>query len=118
MSPELGRKLKIMTRATNQKPLISIIMPVYNAANFLSQAIDSILNQTYSHFEFIIIDDDSKDNSWKIIKQYAKKDNRIRAFKNQINLGVSLTSNIATSKTKGKFLVRMDADDISFSDRI
>ena len=93
-------------------------MPVYNAANFLPQAIESILNQTYSHFEFIIIDDASKDNSWKIIKQYARKDNRIRGYKNHINLGVSLTSNIGTSKVKGKFLVRMDADDISFPDRI
>ena len=102
----------------NKKPLISVIMPVYNAANFLPQAIESILNQTYSHFEFIIIDDASKDNSWKIIKQYARKDNRIHAFKNHINLGVSLTSNIGISKAKGKYLVRMDADDISFSDRI
>lgn len=107
-----------MTRALNQKPLISIIMPVYNAANFLPQAIESILNQTYSHFEFIIIDDDSKDNSWKIIKQYAKKDNRIHCFKNEINLGVSLTSNIGSSKAKGKFLARMDADDISFPTRL
>lgn len=93
-------------------------MPVYNAANFLPQAIESILNQTYTHFEFIIIDDASKDNSWKIIKQYARKDNRIRAFKNHINLGVSLTSNIGVSKVRGKFLVRMDADDISFPNRI
>lgn len=93
-------------------------MPVFNAAKFLDQSIQSILNQTFSDFEFIIIDDASTDNSWKIIKSYAKKDSRIIALKNHINLGVSLTSNIAISKARGKFLARMDADDISFNDRI
>ena len=101
-----------------KNPLVTIYMPVYNAIPYLSQAIDSILNQSFSNFEFIIVDDASTDNSWKIIKSYAKKDSRIIAIKNQINLGVSLTSNIAISKARGKFLARMDADDISFTDRI
>jgi len=101
-----------------KKPLVTIYMPVFNASPYLNQSIDSILNQSYSNFEFIIVDDASTDNSWKIIKSYAKKDSRIIAIKNQINLGVSLTSNIAISKAKGKFLARMDADDISFNDRI
>ena len=99
-------------------PLVTIYMPVFNAIPYLSQAIESILNQSYSNFEFIIVDDASTDNSWKVIKSYAKKDSRIIAIKNHINLGVSLTSNIAISKAKGKFLARMDADDISFTDRI
>jgi len=93
-------------------------MPVFNAACFLDQSISSILNQTISDFEFIIVDDASTDNSWKIIKSYAKKDNRIIAIKNKINLGASLTSNIAISQSRGKFLARMDADDISFSNRL
>lgn len=101
-----------------KKPLVTIYMPVYNAIPYLSQAIESILNQDYLNFEFIIVDDASTDGSWKIIKSYAKKDSRIIAIKNHINLGVSLTSNIAISKAHGKFLARMDADDISFSDRI
>ncbi len=99
-------------------PLVTIYMPVFNASSYLNQAIESILNQTYSNFEFIIIDDASTDNSWKIIKSFVKKDKRIIAIKNHINLGVSLTSNIAISKAKGKLLARMDADDISFTDRI
>ena len=98
-------------------PLITVYMPVFNAVPYLSQAIDSILNQSYSNFEFIIVDDASTDDSWKIIKSYSKRDSRIIAIKNHINLGVSLTSNIAISKAKGKFLARMDADDISFTDR-
>jgi glycosyltransferase involved in cell wall biosynthesis len=100
------------------KPLITVYMPVFNAAKFLDQSIQSILDQSFSDFEFIIIDDASKDNSWKIIQSYAKKDKRIIAIKNHINLGVSLTSNIAISKAKGKFLARMDADDISFPNRL
>ncbi len=116
MSPK-GRNWKNRTMKS-KKPLVTIYMPVFNATQYLNQAIDSILNQSYSNFEFIIIDDASTDNSWKIIKSYAKKDSRIIAIKNYINLGVSLTSNIAISKAKGKFLARMDADDISFSNRI
>lgn len=99
------------------KPLITVYMPVFNAAKFLDNSIQSILNQTLTDFEFIIIDDASTDNSWKIIKSYAKNDKRIIAIKNHINLGVSLTSNIAISKAHGKFLARMDADDISIANR-
>jgi glycosyltransferase involved in cell wall biosynthesis len=102
----------------NQKPIVSVIMPVYNAAEFLPQSIESVLNQTFSNFEFIIVDDASTDNSWKIIKSYASKDKRIIPIKNRINLGVSLTSNIAISIAKGKFLARMDADDISLPHRL
>lgn len=101
-----------------KKPLVSVIMPVYNPGRYLVESIESILNQTFSNFEFIIVDDASTDNSWKIIKSYAKKDKRIIPIKNKINLGVSLTSNIAISQSKGKFLARMDADDISVPDRL
>lgn len=107
-----------MIRTKKTKKLVTVYMPVFNASKFLHQSIESILNQTYSNFEFIIVDDASTDNSWKIIRSYAKKDKRIIAIRNNINLGVSLTSNIAISKAQGKFLVRMDADDISFSNRI
>lgn len=100
------------------KPIVSVIMPVFNASKYLPESIESILNQSFADFEFIIVDDASTDSSWSVIKAYAKKDKRIIAIKNPINLGVSLTSNIALSKVKGKFLVRMDADDISFADRI
>lgn len=93
-------------------------MPVYNPGVFLVDAIESILNQTYTNFEFIIVDDASTDNSWKIVKSYAKKDKRIKSFRNPINLGVSLTANIAISKTKGKFIARMDSDDVSSSNRL
>lgn len=117
MSSKIERNGEIYIMKPN-KPLLTVYMPVFNAAKFLDQSISSILDQTFSHFEFIIVDDASTDNSWKIIKSYAKKDKRIIAIKNKINLGVSLTSNIAISQAKGKFIARTDADDISTPDRL
>jgi len=93
-------------------------MPVFNAAPYLSESIESILNQTLTNFEFIIIDDASTDSSWKIIKSYARRDSRIRIYRNRLNLGVSTTSNIAISFARCKYLARMDADDISTPDRL
>lgn len=106
-----------MNKSKN-KPKISVIMPVYNAGKFLPESIESILGQTFNNFEFIIVDDASTDNSWEIIKEYANKDNRIKAFQNNKNLGVSKTTNIAISKTQAKYLARMDADDVSFPNRL
>lgn len=99
-------------------PLISVVMPVYNAGDFLVEAIESILNQTYKNFEFIIVDDASTDNSWKILKKFAKKDKKIKLFQLEKNLGVSTTVKYAISRTKGKYLARMDADDIALPNRL
>jgi glycosyltransferase involved in cell wall biosynthesis len=100
------------------QPLISVVMPVYNAGDFLVEAIESIRNQTYKNFEFIIVDDASIDNSWKILKRFIKKDERIRIFKLEENVGVSQTVKFAIEKTKGSFLARMDADDIAHPKRL
>lgn len=108
-------KLKIKKET---KPLVSVVMPVYNAAAYLSQAVDSILNQTYKNFEFIIIDDASRDGSYAILKDYAKKNKKIKIFRNKKNSGVSEAAKKAISKTKGEYLARMDADDISLPYRI
>jgi glycosyltransferase involved in cell wall biosynthesis len=103
---------------SQKKPLVSVIMPVYNPGVFLVDAIESILSQSYKNFEFIIVDDASTDDSWKTIRAYVRQDPRIKAFKNHINLGVSLTANIALSKAKGTYIARMDSDDISAPDRL
>lgn len=105
-----------MKKTTN--PLISIVMPVYNPGSFLPQAIESILNQTYQNFEFIIVNDGSTDNSLKTIKSYSKIDKRIKVFNNPRNMGVSYTANLAISKAKGQYIARMDSDDIAFPDRL
>ncbi len=95
------------------KPLVTVYMPMYNTGKYVAAAIESILNQTHRHFEFIIIDDCSTDRSYQIAKKYAKVDKRIRLFKNAQNLGVSATSNFAVSISKGKYITRMDSDDLA-----
>lgn len=94
---------------------ISVIMPVYNAEKYLKEAIDSILEQTYSDFEFIIINDCSSDDSEEIIMSY--DDERIVYLKNEENLGVARTLNKGLDAAKGEYIARMDSDDISLPDR-
>jgi glycosyltransferase involved in cell wall biosynthesis len=98
-------------------PAVSVVMPVYNAAKYLPLAIESILNQTYKDFEFIIIDDGSTDESWEIIKKYSLKDGRIRIIRNRLNLGICRTLNYGISQARGKYIARMDGDDWSYPDR-
>ncbi|MBP9741837.1 MAG: glycosyltransferase family 2 protein [Burkholderiales bacterium] len=99
-------------------PLVSVIMPVYNAQLYLVQSIESILNQSYSNFELIIIDDCSTDNSWIILEKYAHYDARIKLFKNEVNKKLPTTLNRGISLATGKYIVRMDADDIAVSERL
>src|SRR5438270_280343 len=99
-------------------PKISVIMPAYNAQKYISQAIESILNQTFKDFELIIIDDASQDNTAKIIGDFARKDNRIIYLRNKENLKLSKALNLGIKKAQGKYIARMDADDISLPDRL
>src|SRR6476469_4762791 len=98
------------------KPLITVLMPVYNAERFLREAIDSILQQTLSYFEFLIIDDGSTDNSVAIIKSYG--DARISFIQNEKNLGISATLNRGLELASCELIARMDADDISYPERL
>jgi glycosyltransferase involved in cell wall biosynthesis len=100
----------------NAQPLVSVLMPVYNGEKYLSEAIDSILNQTYTHFEFIIINDGSTDNTDTIIANY--NDSRIVYIKNETNIKLIATLNKGLKLAKGKYIARMDADDISMPDRL
>jgi len=108
----------LMNNLKKNTPKISIILPVYNAGKYLSLAIESILNQSFSDFEIIAINDGSKDNSLKILKEYAFKDNRIKVYSNKKNLGVSKSANKAIKFTSGQFIARMDADDIMIQNRL
>ncbi|MDA3855180.1 MAG: glycosyltransferase [Candidatus Woesearchaeota archaeon] len=101
----------------NNSPIISVVMPVYNSGKFLEKAIKSILNQTYKNFEFIIIDDSSKDKSQSIIQKYKKQDKRIKFYKTKRNSGCTHALNIGLTYAKGKYIARMDADDISIKTR-
>lgn len=101
-----------------KKPEISVIMPVYNAEQFLDKSIRSILDQTFRNFEFIIIDDGSIDKSKTIIRGYQKKDKRIKLIRNIRNLGLQKTLNKGLNAARGKYIARMDADDISLLRRL
>lgn len=98
-----------------QERLISVVMPVYNGGKYLREAIDSILNQTYQNFEFLIINDGSTDETDEIIRSYT--DARIVYLQNDKNRGLVYTLNYGISVAKGEYIARMDADDISESIR-
>jgi glycosyltransferase involved in cell wall biosynthesis len=102
---------------TQSDPIVSVVMPVYNAEKFLREAIDSILRQTFEDFELIIINDGSTDKSQAIINYYAAIDSRIVAVE-QPNHGVVYTANKAIEMARGKYIARMDADDVSLADRL
>jgi len=105
-----------MNSISNKAPEITVLMPNYNNAPFLKEAIDSILNQTFKQFIFLIIDDGSTDNSISIIKSY--NDNRIRLIEKEKNSGIVDALNIGLSETKTKYAIRMDGDDISDKNRL
>ena len=92
-------------------PIISVIVPVYNVEQYLPHCIDSILTQTFTDFEVLLIDDGSTDNSGRICDEYAKKDNRIRVFHKE-NGGVSSARNVGLDNAEGEFLGFVDGDDI------
>ncbi|HUQ66670.1 MAG TPA: glycosyltransferase [Flavitalea sp.] len=99
-----------------EKPLVTVLMPVYNGEKYIREAIDSILDQTLTNFEFLIIDDGSKDSSVDIILSYS--DPRIRFVKNDTNLGISKTLNKGIEIAAAELIARMDADDISYPARL
>ena len=99
-------------------PLISVVMPVYNREQYLRESIKSILNQTFTDFEFIIVDDQSTDSSWQIIQEYANKDSRIVAVKNTGKKGCYPARNCGHRLAKGKYIAVMDSDDIALPERL
>lgn len=100
------------------KPKVSVILPAYNAAKYLPEALQSILDQTFQDFEVVVVDDCSSDDTWKIIQDFAKKDKRVHPVQNAKNLKLSGTLNVAIAHSKGEYLARMDADDWSLPDRL
>ena len=93
-------------------------MSVYNGSRYLQESVESILNQTFTDFEFIIIDDGSTDNTGEILTKYAESDRRIKLFQNEVNLGLTKTLNKGLKLARGKYIARQDADDISLPNRL
>ena len=98
-------------------PKISVLMPAYNVEKYIAESIESILNQTFTDFEFLIINDGSTDGTAQIIKEYAKKDKRIRFIDNKKNQGLIAVLNQGLDLCTGEYIARMDSDDISLPER-
>ncbi|MGB9182219.1 MAG: glycosyltransferase family A protein, partial [Pyrinomonadaceae bacterium] len=105
-------------RAESSAPAISVVMPVHNALPFLDESIRSILNQSFTDFEFVILDDASTDDSGKTLREWAKKDERIRLHFTERKLGLSGSSNFVVSQSRAPLVARMDADDVSHPERL
>lgn len=99
-------------------PLVSVVMPVFNAELYLREAIESVLSQTLKELEFIIIDDGSVDDTCSIVQKYAEKDSRIKLLKNDLNRGLPYTLNRGLDAASAPFIARMDGDDLCYSDRL
>ncbi len=95
-----------------KEPLVSVITPVYNSERFIKETIESVLNQTYTNLELIIVDDASIDNSTEIIRTYRERDTRIKYIRNTKNSGAAISRNIALENAKGRFIAFLDSDDI------
>lgn len=94
------------------RPSISVLISVYNGEDYIKESLDSILAQSFSNFECIIVDDGSSDSSRQMITYFQKKDPRIMPFYNAQNLGLTKSLNIGLKKCTGKYIARMDADDV------
>jgi len=95
-------------------PLVSVLMTAYNRSDYISEAIESVLDSTYSNFELIIVDDCSSDDTYQIAQQYADSDNRVRVYKNEMNLGDYPNRNMAASYAKGKYIKYVDSDNVIY----
>lgn len=102
----------------NKRVQISVVMPVHNARPFLNESIGSILDQSFSEFEFVILDDASTDGSQKLLREWEKRDSRVRVYEVAQKLGLSGSSNLVVSKSTAPLIARMDADDVSHPDRL
>jgi len=101
----------------NEEVAISVLLPVYNAEKYIKETIESILNQTFTNFEFIIINDGSTDNSLEILQYFAKLDDRIRLISRK-NIGVVDTLSEGLELVNAPYIARIDSDDIAPPDRL
>jgi glycosyltransferase involved in cell wall biosynthesis len=102
----------------NNTDLVSILLPIHNASKYLKSCLESLLSQTYQHIEIIAIDDGSTDTSLRILKSYAKKDYRLKVFKNKKRYGLATCLNRGLKYANGMFLAFMDADDTAHREKI
>ena len=107
-----------MKKENKNEPLVSVIIPVYNAEKIVGFTLDSVINQTYKNLEIICVNDCAKDNSLEVLNEYAKKDKRIKVISNEKNSGVAETRNNALKIATGEFIAFVDADDVWHLEKI
>lgn len=98
--------------------LISIVMPAYNAAQYIEQSIESVLKQSYTNWELIIVDDCSVDDTYKIVDKLCLNEERIKLFRMNENSGVAMARNFAISMSRGKYIAFLDSDDLWLPDKL
>jgi len=101
-----------------KQPLVSVIMPCYNGEKFISNAIESVLNQTYQNWELIVVDDGSTDNSKDIIRKYTTINNKITLTEHKCNKGIAKTKNAGIANARGKYIAFLDQDDIWLNSKL
>ena len=104
--------------SSNDNPVVSVIMPAYNAEKYIEEAIKSVLNQTFSELELLVLDDCSTDGTFKLVSGIANKDSRIQLHKNEKNMGVARTRNKGIDLARGKYIAFLDSDDIWHNEKI
>lgn len=100
------------------EPLVSVITPAYNHEKFISDTIESVINQTYQNWEMLVVDDCSTDGSWEIIQEWTKKDSRIKAFRNNENKGLIPNWEFLTDNSKGNYIAFLEGDDYFCKDNL
>ncbi|MFH1068307.1 MAG: glycosyltransferase [Candidatus Glassbacteria bacterium] len=101
-----------------ESPLVTVLLSVYNGERFLRESVESILGQTFTDFEFLIVDDASTDSTAQILTEYASRDRRIRLVRNPANVGLTRSLNRGLALAAGKYVARQDADDVSLPERL
>lgn len=102
----------------SNNPLVSIVIPVHNGEKYIRESLDSCLGQTYEDIEVIVVDDKSEDKTLSILQEYQQKDQRVKVIPVEKQNGLGNVINIGIKQSKGKYIARMDADDIMYRDRI
>ncbi|MGP1447302.1 MAG: glycosyltransferase family 2 protein [Candidatus Limimorpha sp.] len=102
----------------HDNPLVSVIMPCYNMEKFIASSIESVILQTYPHWELVIVDDASTDETAAIVKKYCTQDKRIAFFEKEKNSGIADTRNLSIQLAKGRFFAFLDADDVWHSEKL
>ena len=104
--------------AEQKQPLVTVVMPAYNAEAYVEKAIRSVIHQTYSNWELVVVDDRSTDGTYEIIQRVAAEDRRIKAYRNEQNMGVARSRNFGILQGEGKYVAFLDSDDVWLDEKL